>query len=232
MNLIATKISWAGRHFEINNLRSLYWPDQHTLVIADLHLGKAAHFRKNGIAMPRSVTQLDIQRLRFLLAHYAVSKLLVVGDLIHAGINSETGFLKEILIEFSQTEVILIQGNHDRIPAAQWDSIGIKTVNSSLQIDGLSFCHDPNDAEGIDSVICGHIHPGISLPLATATLRLPCFRITERMMVLPAFSAFTGMDTKGAAQTVSYAFDAKGIYKVDQSLSKFKNKKSPQSDEG
>ena len=32
--------------------RGLLWPVQKALIVADLHWGKAGHFRKHGIAVP------------------------------------------------------------------------------------------------------------------------------------------------------------------------------------
>ena len=40
-------------HFDLHPSGALYWEEKKTLMLADVHLGKVAHFRKNGIAVPR-----------------------------------------------------------------------------------------------------------------------------------------------------------------------------------
>jgi metallophosphoesterase superfamily enzyme len=54
-------------------------------------------------------------------------------------------------------------------------------------------CHHPQ-ARDDGYVLAGHLHPCIGLSgRAHDRLRLPCFHFGERVGVLPAFGAFTGM---------------------------------------
>ena len=59
-------------------------PASATLLVADLHLGKAATFRKAGIPVPEGSAQRDLARLADLVVRHAVRRLLVLGDLFHA----------------------------------------------------------------------------------------------------------------------------------------------------
>ena len=43
--------------------RCMFWEDQQTLILSDMHIGKTAHFRKAGIAVPQQVFQEDLQLL-------------------------------------------------------------------------------------------------------------------------------------------------------------------------
>ena len=49
--------------FWVSPERSLFWEEENTLIIADMHLGKSGHFRKAGIAVPQSIYKADLQRL-------------------------------------------------------------------------------------------------------------------------------------------------------------------------
>jgi metallophosphoesterase superfamily enzyme len=50
-------------HFWLSPERVLYWEEEKTLILSDLHFGKTGHFRKSGIAVPQSIYQQDLQRL-------------------------------------------------------------------------------------------------------------------------------------------------------------------------
>ena len=45
-------INFAGEQLTLNQYRSIFWDKEKSLILSDLHLGKTAHFRKNGIALP------------------------------------------------------------------------------------------------------------------------------------------------------------------------------------
>ena len=42
-----------NNRFTLHPSGGVYWIDKKTLLLADIHLGKVAHFRKNGIPVPR-----------------------------------------------------------------------------------------------------------------------------------------------------------------------------------
>lgn len=50
-------------HFVLSSERTLFWENEQTLIVADLHIGKTGHFRKSGIGVPQSVYKEDLQRL-------------------------------------------------------------------------------------------------------------------------------------------------------------------------
>gem|GEM_PF-6533221 len=56
-------ITFNKQELTLNTQRSIYWKDQKTLILSDLHLGKAAHFRKHGIAIPMDTAITDLTRL-------------------------------------------------------------------------------------------------------------------------------------------------------------------------
>lgn len=213
--MMEQEILFADKRWIISNQRTLYWPDREILILSDLHLGKSQHFRKNGLAIPSLVHQRDLIRLERQLNHYNPKQLIVVGDLIHAAANAEVQQLRELLQRFPHLKATLIKGNHDRHKAMVFEQLGIDEVVDLLEIDGISFVHQPMD-KAVTAVISGHIHPGIALKMTTKKqLRLPCFVVQSQQLILPAFSLFTGLDTQNSwKDAVYYALHDEGIFNL------------------
>jgi DNA ligase-associated metallophosphoesterase len=206
-------LSFAGQQLVMTNQRALYWPSRRRLIVSDLHVGKAAHFRKNGIAMPAGVLDADLNRLQQLIAHYHPQQLLIVGDFLHAGHNSEIQRFLDWKSALPTIEWVLIKGNHDRVPASMWLELGMFETHRSLTDEGILFRHEPSK-KPVQPEIAGHLHPGLRLPLPGArNSRFPCFLLRGEQLILPAFSQFTGLNTaKPKAGSIYYFFSKEGIF--------------------
>jgi DNA ligase-associated metallophosphoesterase len=215
MNIIEREIRFGGVELTLTNQRAILWKEQEMLILSDLHLGKAAHFRKNGIALPSEVALGDLQRLEHLITHFNAKKVVVVGDLIHASSNSEVVNFKKITSDFNDTKFILIKGNHDRISEKEVQNLGIDQVFTTFRINEIAFSHQPIEDSNYFQ-ITGHIHPGVRIRmLSKQYLRLPCFSVSEQLIILPAFSSFTGLDTGFTSEkSVNYAFSEEGIFEI------------------
>ena len=51
-----------NNRFTLHPSGGVYWIDKKTLLLADIHLGKVAHFRKNGIPVPRKARVLFMKK--------------------------------------------------------------------------------------------------------------------------------------------------------------------------
>ncbi len=71
----ALTTSLAGESVELLAERALYWPRTRTLLVADVHLGKAAAFRAGGVPVPRGATASDLARLGALVARTGAGRL-------------------------------------------------------------------------------------------------------------------------------------------------------------
>lgn len=215
MNLHELNIHFGREELTLTNQRALFWKRRSTLVLSDLHLGKAAHFRKNGIPVPRQISLEDLGHLEKLLLHYQPDQVIVVGDLIHAGNNKEVDLFETLTAKFPRTKFVLIKGNHDRLPLKVLNKIGISEVYPTLQVEDLRFSHHARSEQGVYT-ISGHSHPGVRIQLPTRQFaRFPCFIRDKYELVLPAFSRFTGLDTKCIPRSATcYAFYEKGIFAV------------------
>jgi DNA ligase-associated metallophosphoesterase len=210
-------ITFNKQELSLNTQRSIYWKDQKTLILSDLHLGKAAHFRKHGIAIPMDIAITDLNRLESLIAYYQAKQVIVVGDLIHAGINQEVLLLESFRQRHPELQLHLVKGNHDRLSQQMTTRFGIVHHKEIFETQQIKFKHHPADAADSSSFrISGHIHPGISLVIPPKRqVRLPCFLVSDHQIILPAFSTFTGLDSKDLSSLYqSYAISDDHIFPI------------------
>lgn len=195
--------------------KTLYFPDDKILVIADLHIGKLGYFRKKGVPLPLSGSKTTLQNLEQLLTSIMPDKVLFLGDLFHTGEEILwQEFLQIIENKYFTTRCTLIRGNHDKFADSTYQRAGIEVLEA-WKWANLFFTHEPLDTveEGWLN-IAGHIHPKVNIKgNGKQFLQLPCFLFTGRTFLLPAFGHFTGGKTmiprKG---DVVYAIANAGVF--------------------
>jgi len=164
------------------------------LLIADLHFGKAAHFRKSGIPISEKVHDQDYQILTSLVSKYSPKQVYFLGDLFHSSWNEEWEKLLSFLGLFPTTSFHLVVGNHDILPSEKYQDSRLKVHAHPITLGALLLSHEPNSPPTGFLTICGHIHPGILLKgKAKQRIRIPCFHYSENVLVLPSFGNFTGL---------------------------------------
>lgn len=191
----------AGEEIELLPERGAYWARARTLLVSDLHWGKCETLRAGGAPVPgrgaRGVLASDLARLGRALDRTGAQRLLVLGDLIHAG----AGLTDELLDEVAawraarggggRVAVEVVPGNHDRRIHAVEKAWGLRLHEEIYHEGPFAFTHEPRAMPG-KYVWGGHLHPAALLRAPGDSLRLPCFHLGESMGVLPAFSIFTG----------------------------------------
>lgn len=191
----AFDFEWGGGRWRALPQRAALWTARGWLVVADLHLGKAATFRARGIPVPHGTTQANLDRLAQLVAALRPQRLVFVGDLLHAREAQFAAAMRcfaDWRAGHHDLPLTLVQGNHDRAAGALPPSLDIDVVEQPWCVDGLAFCHHPQTVAGA-AVVAGHLHPCVRLAgAANDSLRLPCFWQRAGMLVLPAFGEFTG----------------------------------------
>jgi uncharacterized protein len=180
----------------------LFWEDQQSLILSDLHFGKTGHFRKAGIAVPQAVYKEDLQRLFQQIQYFQPRKLIVVGDLFHSQANKELELFRKWRADLPGIGLHLVKGNHDILQSDWYSSCQIEVNEETLLLDELGFIHDIGKLAGLAHkdfsdptyFFSGHIHPGVRVNgLGKQSICLPCFYFGEEYAVLPAFSRFTGI---------------------------------------
>jgi DNA ligase-associated metallophosphoesterase len=215
MKLAIEEIICKGEVFTLTNQRVLFWAKENALVLSDLHVGKSATFRKHGIPISRKVLEDDLERLSQLMAHFKAKKLIVVGDLFHAEYNKDISYFKDWLNQ-SQITIELIAGNHDRHSERFYEELGLKVYSKEKISTSIRFVHDETTPNEDYFTISGHTHPGVLIKgKGRQYMKLPCFQVTEHQLILPAFSKFTGLNTKNPPENcMNYAFTETSIVKI------------------
>lgn len=200
-------INCSGEKLVLDKERAIYWPSKRMLIISDIHIGKSAHFRKHGIAVPSTLGQKDLNRITKLTNQYETDLLVVTGDMFHNRMNSDVEHFRTWRNEHATLRIALIKGNHDDLKAADYAGLGIEIHDKELLLHPFRFIHDKPETSDEYFNITGHIHPGITVyGKARQRLRLPCFYFSDTCAVLPAFSAFTGLsDIKPGKGDTFYA---------------------------
>ena len=178
--------------------RAAWHAASRTLFIADLHLGKSATFRARGLPVPAGTTRDNLQRLGALVHQHAATRIVFLGDLLHARHAQQAGAIAPVLAwraAHASLRCVLVRGNHDAHAGDPPRSLGFEVVDEPWPVagaPGLVACHHPQAAAGA-TVLAGHWHPAVTLRgPARDHQRLACFCLTDQVLVLPAFGAFTG----------------------------------------
>ena len=167
-----------------------------TLLVADVHLGKAASFRALGVPVPRGTTSETLAVLTGLVAATQARRIVFLGDFLHS-VHAHAAATLAAVAAWRRShrglELVLVRGNHDGHAGDPPSSFDMRVVDEPLIEHGLALCHRPRQVAGAYA-IAGHLHPCIGMGAGTwERLRLPCFWFGDEVGVLPAFGAFTGM---------------------------------------
>ena len=169
---------------------AMYWEEQDLLVISDVHLGKVAHFRKHGSAIPQQALKGNFLKLDLVTGFFDPERICFLGDLFHSYINNEWQHFEQWMQDIS-ADVILVEGNHDVISPLKYEALGVRVI-PELVIGEYLFTHHPEEREDYFN-FSGHIHPGVKMNgRGRQQLKLPCFFKSSHQMILPAFGEFTG----------------------------------------
>lgn len=176
--------------------KAIFWEEERTLIIADIHLGKVGHFRKAGIGIPKQIEQDDLALISDLIYEYKPVKILFLGDLFHSEMNNDWDWLVLWRSMFKEIEMTLVLGNHDILNPRFYTDLSFNLCNS-LHLGPFLFSHHPIKVQDMSDpelyVICGHIHPGVTLRgKGRQMLTLPCFHFGAKQAIIPAFGKFTG----------------------------------------
>ncbi|MCB1981426.1 MAG: ligase-associated DNA damage response endonuclease PdeM [Rhodoferax sp.] len=199
MTAASVDLGLGGERVRLLGARAAYLPAHAVLLLADLHLGKGQAFRHLGVPVPRGSSGETLARVDALLAATGATRLVVLGDLLHAARGRGAALDDEVTRAIDRwrarrpgLQLELVRGNHDRHAGDPPPAWGVRVAEDLLRLGGIALRHEPAALEGA-YVLAGHLHPVLRLAgPAHDRLRLPCFRIGARVGVLPAFGAFTG----------------------------------------
>ncbi|MES2316689.1 MAG: ligase-associated DNA damage response endonuclease PdeM [Pseudomonadota bacterium] len=188
------KVRIAGEELLLLPEKAVYWPREKMLVVADIHFGKAASFRAQGVPVPRGTTTQNLDLLDDLTARHDTRQIVFLGDFLHARAAHATATLAALLAwrrARPDLRLVLVRGNHDLHAGDPSAALGIEVVDEPFAVAPFALCHHP-DIVAAGYVLAGHVHPVYVLASGHDSLRLPCFIAGPGRMILPSFGAFTG----------------------------------------
>lgn len=186
------EVVWAGHQWWLLPEKAVFWPKHSMLIIADAHLGKSAHFLKNGIYLPSAPFETELGIIKQLLCTYAPKIMLFLGDMFHSTFNESCNRYAELLQNFEHTKSVLVKGNHDVFKPVQYHKLAIEVVNEWQQ-ENILFIHHSANENATKPVVQGHIHPVYKFKgKAHQQIKLPVFHFSENVFTLPAFSLYAG----------------------------------------
>lgn len=166
--------------------KAAYWTDRNLLLIADVHAGKATHFRNNGIPLSTDHLRQDLLIIEALIKRTGAKKLCFLGDLFHSTANEENELIEK-WIEKLAIETELVIGNHDLY---SYQKTNIKAT-PAYEMDEILLSHEPVTSTYFN--ICGHLHPAYRLAgKGRNHIKLPSFYLNESTLILPAFGSVNG----------------------------------------
>lgn len=174
----------------------LWFEDESTYVVADLHLGYEAEARAEGAGVPSNQYPVIEARLESIVRSYSPKRLVVAGDLKHClGRNrgqewDEVNRLIDLLD--GRCELQLLRGNHDNFLVTILRRRGV-ALGQRARLGRFVIAHGherikrPRDTW----LAIGHEHPALKVrDRLGASAGAPCFLWSgpERVVVLPALS--------------------------------------------
>ncbi|MBK9132971.1 MAG: ligase-associated DNA damage response endonuclease PdeM [Betaproteobacteria bacterium] len=184
--------------------RAAYFAAERTLLVADVHLGKAQAFRRLGVPVPEGTTAGTLARLTRAIEATGAARLVVLGDLMHAALATRTSATRgeatrQAVAEWRRAhpalDVLLVRGNHDARAGALPAEWAVEVVDGPWPLGPFELRHEPDADTAAPSryILAGHLHPAVHLGgRGPGRLKLPCFHFGAAVGVLPAFGEFTG----------------------------------------
>ncbi len=184
------QLTWQDTSLVMLGQRAVWMPEQETLMVADLHLGKESAFRAASIPVP-DVTAIDLQRLTTLILQTECRRLVILGDMVHCA----RGLSRDVIEQTAQwrekhrsLDVQLMIGNHDAKAGKLPESWNLDCQQES-QCGPFKLRHIPPE-DTSTPCLAGHVHPKYRLRTATDSVTLPCFVLANEVLILPAFGTF------------------------------------------
>lgn len=169
---------------------ALWWPDEATLIVADLHLEKGSSYaQRSAQFLPPYDTAATLDALDRALAARRPTRVIALGDSVHdprAVERIDAGQAARVSAVTRTVEWIWVAGNHDPAPPDAW---GGRTVQE-ITIGPLTFRHEAQP--GALREISGHYHPKARVPARGSYVHGRCFAHDNKRAVLPAFGAYAG----------------------------------------
>src|SRR2546423_13834837 len=166
--------------------------EERALVISDLHLGFEGALAEQGVSIPRFQRRVILERLGQMFDRTKAEQVIIAGDFKHEfskNLVDEWVEVKQVLRFIrDRAKPVLVRGNHDNYLATILGDLNLP-LNARADVGGYTIVHGHEEVSTLHPIIMGHEHPAVKLKDELgATVSVPAFLVTERLVVLPAFS--------------------------------------------
>ncbi|MBD1547050.1 ligase-associated DNA damage response endonuclease PdeM [Roseibium aggregatum] len=183
-----------GQLVGLHDSGALWWPEETTLIVSDLHLEKASSYARRGTLLPPYDTAVTLEKLAAVIDAFEPTRVISLGDSFHDENGSDRlpPAYRAMLTSLQlNREWIWVTGNHD--PVAPVRLCG--ETADEVTIGPLTFRHEPSETISpalSAGEVCGHLHPAARVRRFGRSIRRPCFLTNGSRLILPAFGALTG----------------------------------------
>lgn len=168
---------------------ALWWADEKTLIVSDLHLEKgSSHAASSGQMLPPYDTRATLIRIEALLDQFEPERIISLGDSFHdrsAEYRLSPEDRTHIRALTSRVDWYWVEGNHDPDPPQDLGGTAMK----EWRCRSLVFRHEPLGDRG---EIAGHLHPVARISGRGRSVRRRCFITNGEHMIVPALGAYAG----------------------------------------
>lgn len=209
---------FAGEELVLLKSNALYWPREHALLVADLHLEKGSWYAQYGQMLPPYDSRETLERLADAVKATGARRVITLGDNFHddAGTLRLDPYASGMLESLTRAlDWVWITGNHDENMSRAFGA----TLASELDVNGIVLRHEAKPGEARPE-LSGHYHPKMRVHVRGRHIARACGvvsrnrgtspKMTERM-ILPAFGAYTGGMDAGAPEILAALGPAQAI---------------------
>src|SRR3954469_15974985 len=212
--------SFAGETFFATADGALFWPEQSTLLVADLHLEKASWFARLGQYLPPYDSHATLTAVAAAVEQSRATRLFCLGDSFHDSFGGDRlpASARALLTQLTgRLDWTWIVGNHDPGIA---DHCGGR-IEDEVEIGGIILRHEavPGDPR---PEMSGHYHPKFRVHLRGRLVSRRCFVVSPTKLILPAFGSLPGgLDAHHPEILKSVGADAAALVPVSDRLLRF-----------
>lgn len=150
----AVGLACRGERLQLLPERAVWWQAAGVLLVADVHLGKAASFRALGQPVPGGTTAVNLRRIETLVDRLGASRLVVLGDFLHSREARQRPLLEAIAgwrRRQPHLRCTVVEGNHDRRAGTLPADLGIESVPDPLPLGPFLLTHGDRPPAGTGS---------------------------------------------------------------------------------
>src|SRR5262245_50329553 len=187
---VSQPVAVCGKQLIADNSGALYWPGQHALLVADLHLEDRSSRSERSPFLPPCAARQTLVRLAEVLDRYEPAIVIALGDSLRdRGAAMRVGAEELEILRMLQEdrEWVWLGDNPD---AHLVRELGGRTCGE-LEISGIALRHHPASGS-VTHEIGACMRPAARLSMYGYSIRRACFVGTGRRLVMPAFGAVAG----------------------------------------